>query len=559
MTMISKIRIQTKIIVLLVLLLLLSLGLNIAWSNYTQKEQAENEMLEKTQILSREMQASWEFFSRNQERIDTDSDGSYNFKGIYCAVAGKSIAKFFMRDTDYVIRYVSLAPRNINGTVDEFEAEAFETFSEEEDAWEYYAMTTYDDMDAFRYVSPIYVEDDCLSCHGDPVGEIDVTGYPKEGLKVGDIAGAISIVMPVDLYMSNVSDNITRQSVFFFGLTLALVTLVYIVFTVLVAKPLKQLEMAAGEIEKGNLEVDTGSIKATGEIKDLAQRFDSMASQLKALYSNLEGQVVNRTEQLASANMVLEGQRIALEEANELLQKESEYKSDFLAIMSHELRTPLTAILAYIEIWERSDVVRAEKEETAIKEIKENGQFLLQMVNNILETARAEAGKMEMNYELIDMVDLISTVEGSVGFLAEKRSIEFSTRVYPDVPIFYADWEKLRRIIENLSSNAIKFTKRGGTVEITVTYDADDNSVVIVVADNGIGIKEDELPTIFDKFTQFDQSSFRRYKGSGLGLSVVREFVNAHHGSLEVTSTYKVGSTFTIRIPTDENRTEDLT
>ncbi|MDR0515379.1 MAG: DUF3365 domain-containing protein [Coriobacteriaceae bacterium] len=513
------------------------------------RDQAEAEMLEKTRILSHEMQASWEFFSINQRRIDTDANGEYNFKGIYCAVASKSIAKMFMRDTDYIIRYFSKSPRNVQGTMDAFEDLAFKGFSEFDKMEDYYQLTEYQDTAVFRYVSPIYVEESCLECHGGPVGELDVTGYPKEGLKEGELIGGISIIMPVDLYMSGVQNNIVRQSIFFFGLILAVSVVVFIAFSRLVTRPLKQLEDTTEHIEQGRFDIDVRSVKATGEIWNLARRIEVMSSQLKTMYDNLERQVQDRTEELASANKILEEQRCALEQANEFLQHESEYKSDFLAIMSHELRTPLTAILAYIEIWEGSNQLKGSAEQEAIHEIRESAQVLLQMVNNILMAARSEAGKNDLHLEHIDMVDLIDSVRFNLGFLAAKRRLRFETSVSGDVPIIHADWEKLNHILENLGSNAIKFTKRGGQVSIAVEYDQAEDFVVIKVSDTGIGIKEDELPSIFERFTQIDRSAFRRYKGSGLGLSVVREFVRAHQGRIEVESTYKQGSTFTVYLP----------
>ena len=134
--------------------------------------------------------------------------------------------------------------------------------------------------------------------------------------------------------------------------------------------------------------------------------------------------------------------------------------------------------------------------------------------------------------------------------MADQRHIALTTLVHPDVPIITADWEKIRRIVENLTSNAIKFTRKGGSVHIEVSYDERNERLAIAVTDTGIGIKEEDLPLIFERFTQSDKSSYRRYGGSGLGLAVVKELVEMHEGSIEVESTYKQGSTFTVFIPT---------
>lgn len=549
----KKMKLRGKTTIVLIVLLVVSVALNVVWSDSTQREQAEAEMLEKARILSYEMDAVWEFMDMNQARIDTDSDGSYNFKGLYCAIAGKSIAKILERDTNYVIRYTNLEPRKKASMSDDYESEAIRLFNDGS-VVEKYGIETYNGQEVFRYVTPIYLEESCLDCHGDPAGELDVTGYPKEGMEVGDLIGVTSIIMPIDIYMAGIQENVTRQVGYFSFIIVMVILAVYVLITRLITRPLSEVENAVGQIENGNFEVNLEGIKGNGEIKDLAVKFDIMAEQLRALYGNLESQVELRTAQLESANELLEKQRSQLARVNEELQAENQYKSDFLAIMSHELRTPLTSIIAFTEIWQQANVDRSEDETAAVKEVKENGQLLLQMVNNILEMARVEAGRNELSVEPFDMMDLIGLVERSIGFLAEQRNISLATVVHQDVPIITADWEKIRRIVENLASNAIKFTRKGGSVSIEVSYHEETERLSIAVSDTGIGIKEEDLSLIFERFTQSDKSSYRRYGGSGLGLAVVKELVEMHGGAVEVRSVYKQGSTFTVWIPTGNDR-----
>ena len=552
----KKMKLRGKTAIVLIVLLVVAVALNVAWSDYTQREQAEAEMLEKARILSYEMDAVWEFMDMNQDRIDTDSDGSYNFKGLYCAIAGKSIAKILQRDTNYVIRYTNLEPRKKASMSDAYESDAIREFNAGT-ASEKYGIETYDGQEVFRYVAPIYLEESCLDCHGGPAGELDVTGYPKEGMAVGDLIGVTSIIMPIDIYMAGIQDNVTRQVGYFSFVIVMIILAVYALITRLITRPLTEVESAVDQMENGNFEVNLEGIKGNGEIKDLAVKFDVMAGQLQTLYGSLEEQVKLRTAQLESANDLLEEQRSQLAQMNEELQAENQYKSDFLAIMSHELRTPLTSIIAFTEIWQQANAHRTEDEVAAVKEVKENGQLLLQMVNNILEMARVEAGRNELSVEPFDMMDLIGLVERSLGFLAERRSISLSTVVHPDVPIITADWEKIRRIVENLASNAIKFTRKGGSVCIEVSYQKEAERLAIAVSDTGIGIKEEDLPIIFERFAQSDRSAYRRYGGSGLGLAVVKELVEMHGGSIEVESVYKQGSTFTVFIPTESGQGEE--
>ena len=173
------------------------------------------------------------------------------------------------------------------------------------------------------------------------------------------------------------------------------------------------------------------------------------------------------------------------------------------------------------------------------------------MVSNILETARMEAGKSILEVEPVDLNDLIGLVSASAGFLARQRNIDFVARVASDVPIVDADWEKLRRIIENLVSNAVKYTDEGGLVRLLVRYEEPGNVVAISVEDNGRGIPEEVIPLIFERYVQNKEPSYRHYgdSGSGLGLAVVKELVEMHGGSVEVESERGVGSRFTVRIP----------
>ncbi|MDR1185797.1 MAG: DUF3365 domain-containing protein [Coriobacteriales bacterium] len=552
-----KAKLRTKIIGLLAGFSILALVANYFWSDYYLHAQAQQEMLEKTSILARQMESSWEFIEINQKRIDTDSDGTYNFKGIYCAIAGKSIGKLFMQRTDYSIRYVNLLPRNENAVADEFEKAAIGSFAQGYN--EYYGMTSYGNAEVFRYVTPLYIKDSCLECHGSPAGEIDLTGYPKEGLAVGDIGGALSIIMPIDIYLANIDGSIQQQTIFTFGVTLVIMIIIYFAMNRLVTRPLSKLEGAVHQVREGDFSVEFDDIVQTDEIGVLAGHFRSMTKQLEEVYNGLEDQVKDRTQQLIEANHILEQQRIQLEEANNLLKEESDYKSDFLATMSHELRTPLTSILAFTEVWQ-AKTPHDDREWMAVQEIHENGQLLLQMVNNILETARIDAGRHSLNPEAFDLADLVRTVKSTIGFLANRKDIEFTSTIHKDVPLVFADAEKMRRIIENLTTNAIKYTQRGGRVDLEVSYDKKRNEVVIAISDNGMGIKEENLPYIFDRFVQIDRSSYRRYSGSGLGLAVVKELVAAHHGFVEVESALKVGSVFRVRIPvamTDWEQTDE--
>jgi len=545
----DNIRLRTRFIILLVGILAVSLLMNVGWIGITQEKQAVKEMHEKAYVLSQQMNAVWEFMVINQDIINYDANGEYNFKRLHCSLVGKSIGKLFGKKTGYTVRYTNFNPRNKADTPDDFELEALALFDKDKNVTEFYKVTEYEGKDTFRFTAPMRIEKNCLECHGDPAGELDILGFPKEGWKIGDLAGAVSIVMPIDMYTENIHSNVVKQVAYIFLLTLFLVLLIFYAMSKLVTKPLSQLKVAMEHVKTGDLKVDLEDIDAQGEIRELADHFEVMTEELQNLYNDLENKVELRTQDLARAKDILESQRIQLEEANRRLKEDNQYKSDFLAIMSHELRTPLTSIIAFAEVLERGKSLKTEKEQRVVQEIKGNSQILLSMINNILEMARLEAGKKELILEPIDLVDVINAVESVIEPLVEKKDISFSSIVHRDVPLIEGDRESLRRIVENLISNAMKFTPKDGEIKVWVAYDGDKNEVLINVHDNGIGIRKEDQPYIFEKFVQSDTSIQRQYNGSGLGLALAKELAELHGGWISVVSELGQGSLFTVGIP----------
>lgn len=183
-----------------------------AWTSHTSESQNERRALAEARTLSAEMDASWDYIDSMQDRINY-TNGVYDFKGVYCSVAGKNIAKRFTDSTDYSIRYVRDNPRSGTDIPDEFEASALRSFAD--GTQEYYAMSRVDGKMTFRYVAPLEIKANCLECHGSPAGEKDVTGFVKEGMQMGDLAGAVSICLPMDAIEKETSSDLASTIVFF--------------------------------------------------------------------------------------------------------------------------------------------------------------------------------------------------------------------------------------------------------------------------------------------------------------------------------------------------------
>jgi two-component system sensor histidine kinase/response regulator len=248
---------------------------------------------------------------------------------------------------------------------------------------------------------------------------------------------------------------------------------------------------------------------------------------------------------------VAEG-RASLEDHQELIEAREEAlaasraKSDFLSSMSHEIRTPLNAILGMTELLGDSGLDTAQQRYLDV--MSANGSALLDLINSILDLAKIEAGRLQIENVDFDLVELIDQTVSTLGPRAHAKGIELMARIAPEVPeCLLGDPLRLRQILINLLGNAIKFTDVG-EVRLIVEAEAQPGQAATLrfsVADSGVGIAQVQLETIFDSFTQADSSTTRQYGGSGLGLAIVRRLAGLMDGRIDVESVVGSGSTFT--------------
>lgn len=568
--------IRFKIAVSIGVIMVALMAVDILWNLSLQNAQAENEAREKAEVLAAEMRAAWDFVDMNQEVINRAEDGTFRTKHLVCVVAAKSISMLFTSETDYSIRFTNDTPRQAANAPDAFEQEALAAFNADPDRKAFWRVVDAGDgTRVFRYTEPLYVTESCLECHGDPVGELDQYGYPKEGMQVGQVGGAMSITEPMGIYAAGIQDSMMQQAIMVLFMMVAAFIGLYFVTSRLVLQPIDELRSAAGAVGKGDfnytLTVPDPGERPRDELAELTGEFDRMARDLEALYADLEGQVRSKTDDLMVLNDMLNYQKRELKVALDRLGDEVAYKNEFFAIVSHELRTPLTSILAYARIL-NADNSLAPKTREAVGEIESNATLLLNMVNNILVISKHAAKKDELLPEPVDFVDLAQFVRKALAPIAEGKDVRLTCSVAPNVPLSMADWEKLRRILENLVNNAIKYTHRGGFVRLTIGFESGEEAnhghgnhpgthvpddedaapagwIVMRVADDGMGIAPEELDQIFELYKQAGQSANRRYRGTGLGLAVVRDLTELHGGTVAVESRVKEGSTFTVRIP----------
>jgi len=238
-----------------------------------------------------------------------------------------------------------------------------------------------------------------------------------------------------------------------------------------------------------------------------------------------------------------------LEAQNERVKESSRLKNEFLANMSHELRTPLNSIIGFADIlFDREVPADSPKHYELIGDILRSGRHLLQLINDVLDLAKVEAGKLDFRAEPVDLVQLVSEVAAILRSIAAGKQIEIVTDVPPALQRVTLDPARLKQVLYNYVSNALKFTEQGGRVTIRAVPEAD-GMFRISVEDTGIGIAEQDLPRLFIEFQQLDAGTAKKHAGTGLGLALTKRIVEAQAGSVGVTSTLGVGSTFYAILP----------
>ena len=239
-----------------------------------------------------------------------------------------------------------------------------------------------------------------------------------------------------------------------------------------------------------------------------------------------------------------------LRSAKEEAEAASRTKSEFLANMSHELRTPLNAIIGFSDMI-RSGMLGADIEKTRdyAADIYGSGQYLLNLINDILEVARIEAGKLQLHEEPVDLEEVIDSALRMMQGDAARAGVAIQKAVDRPLPQLLADQRRLSQVLLNLLSNAVKFTPEGGAVQVTATLRG--TAIGIVVADTGIGIAAEDIPRVLEPFGQVESRLSRKYAGTGLGLPLSVRLVQLHGGRLELESTVGEGTTVTVTFPAE--------
>ncbi|MBN1545473.1 MAG: PAS domain S-box protein, partial [Syntrophaceae bacterium] len=299
-----------------------------------------------------------------------------------------------------------------------------------------------------------------------------------------------------------------------------------------------------------------GTVGISRDITDkkrLERTIEDHNRQLQELNESLEERVIERTTELR--------------EANQELARMNKVKSEFIATMSHELRTPLNSILGFSELLKEDNTnPLTDKQKRYATNIHASGAHLLQLINNILDLAKIESGKFELQCESVSLQKIISDVDSVIRPLTDKKSQQFEIFIPEEIIMIRVDRMKFVQILYNLLSNAMKFTPQEGRITLEATIrqrsalgkdctmrssvpDTVDNYLELRITDTGIGIREEDQARIFSEFEQVDSSYARHYEGTGLGLALTKRLVELHGGHVSVMSDYGQGSIFTVIVP----------
>lgn len=390
-------------------------------------------------------------------------------------------------------------------------------------------LAKYDGILHSNYIKVFRATESCISCHN-PQGS-------ARPFSQNELIGAVVIQRPA----AEITRTVWLNRVWIFIAWLISGTGAIIAFYMItqrvILRPIRQLRAIANNVAEGNLDIRS-AIKTGDEYEKLAEAFNHMLDGLQATQ-----------EKLRQANKQLDTKIAELSERNIELFKANKIKSEFLANISHEFRTPLNAILGFAEILrEKPELLRKDKGQRYAENIIEGGKNLMNMINDLLNLAKAEAGKMELHIEKTSIPQLCKVVVGSFSALTKKKKIKVKLVVDDNIPVLSTDAGKVQQILYNFLSNAVKFTDESGRIEIRASMQSG-QMVRIAVSDTGCGIAEVDKEKIFDKFRQVDGSITRQSAGSGLGLAISRELAAMLAGNIGMESEAGRGSTFWLDIP----------
>ena len=474
-------------------------------------------------------------------------EGDKEFKKILPAFT----ADLEQQGFDYSFIGLTNAPA-IDRPADEFEKALVEHFMNPPEPGadrDEYAQRFSPDAKFYQYYQPIRVQDSCtIACHR-PAQTAASGAALAGGLGInyrrppqpGDLMSIARVDIPNGPTQRDVNKNrAVLLSTAIITVFLAMVAS-YVIVRYVIVKPLKHLRDVSDAVSRGNID-QRAEIHTADEFEELGVAFNRMLRHL-----------MDAQAELRHVNADLDGKVDEMAQLNVRLFEMNRLKSDFLATMSHELRTPLNSIIGFSDVLGSIDSLD-ERQKRYVQNIQKSGKMLLDMINDILDLAKIESGKMEVRLSDFPIEHVIVTQCDMARPLTERKNIDLEVDITPRLPELHQDQSKVQQILNNLLSNATKFTPDGGRIVVSARRDAS-GDLILVVTDTGVGIAEEDQVVIFEKFRQGrtalagGDAMTREFSGTGLGLSIIKELCKLLGGEISLHSELGKGSEFTVRLP----------
>ena len=456
--------------------------------------------------------------------------------------------------------------------------EARQQFESENAPEEWFRQVVVDGQRRLQYFSPIRLTQDCLKCHVNDAltaardsttaaaafnssasaGRVNPELSAESGEAPADTAlqsqlpspeqraAPIFAIASINIPLGAVDQQLARNRAMLLasGIVTAFLAMLaaYVIVRYIIVKPVQHLKDVSDEIARGNLNL-RADISTGDEFEELSHAFNRMLRHM-----------VTKNDEWHAANSALDKKIDELARANLELFTSNNLKNDFLATISHELRTPLNSILGFSDILQSAPNLD-DRQRRYVSNILTSGQSLMVQINDLLDLAKIESGKMELRPDNVDLAEILEVQVQQIMPLADRKNIDLRIESPSQpLPLLYQDRSKLSQIVTNLLSNAIKFTPEGGRVRVA-SKQLDSDSVSFSVEDTGIGIPLQEQEHIFEKFRQGTTApggrdhTKREYEGTGLGLSIVKGIVDAHGGQVHEAGIKGHGAKFVILLP----------
>lgn len=522
-----RISLQWKFFLCIVLIIIPILGIIFTWAGIQSGKQANEQVVNQARILSRQiiLTRQWitdcggVFVNRQSQGAkdvlylfdDTLQTTRGSFQRFTPSMVTRKLSQYSTRQDLYRFRLAGLNPLNPENEPDGFERAALNLFRTK-GARETFRFENSNGQPYFQYMVPLFMEKKCLKCHN------------RQEDSLNSIGGGLSVFLPVEKMLTTTRKNHLKLAVA--GTALIFITILSLFFLTrrFVIKPLKKLEDMTDEISKGNLDVRV-NIATGDELEKLGRRFNTMAQSLSRGRSHMEERIRQATKELSDANREL--------------QTLDKLKSNFLANMSHELRTPLTVVRGGIDYLNRT--IKKEDNRNYLEIIDKNLARLIHLVSDLFDFTKIEAHTIDWSFDQVNLSVLIEEVIEIISPLSidKKVLIHYEN---PGAVLAELDMERIEQVLVNLIENAIKFSAPGS--EIRIKIEEDPTWVTVAVKDRGTGIPQENLKTIFDKFSTVPSAGVNKPEGTGLGLAICKAIVEGHDGKIWAESVKGESSTF---------------